>query len=89
VLPGLILRNNAGNRGSVTAVLFSLTTAPTAFAQASKISRIEVRLEPAGDTGENDLFGGAVAGNGNGNTMATSGEGANSAAATDTGAASP
>jgi hypothetical protein len=69
------------------AVLFSLAPALPAFAQASKTSETEVRLGPVGDTGENDLFGSAAAIGGNGNTMVIGGQGANSAALPDTGAA--
>jgi FG-GAP repeat len=58
----------------------------TAIAQTSRIAQTEVRLEPAGDTGENDLFGGNVAISANGNTLVVSGQGADSATTLDIGA---
>lgn len=71
---------------AVFALAVSVTLAPAslAVAQASTISQTEVRLEPSGDTGENDLFGASVAATGD--TLVISGEGANSPTTPDTGA---
>jgi FG-GAP repeat protein len=64
--------------------LFAFAVAIPTFAQSPRISQSEVRLEPAGDTGEDDLFGGQVALSGN--TMVISGQGADSPTIPDSGA---
>jgi hypothetical protein len=69
-----------------SAILNTFFFASIAPAQISKIARTEVQLEPTGDTGENDLFGDAVAVSANGNTLVIAGEGANGATVQDLGA---
>ena len=64
---------------TAVAILSAAFFSQTAIAQTSKIAQTEVRLEPAGGTGENDLFGGSVAVSTNGSTLVVSGQEADSA----------
>src|SRR5215471_8766375 len=73
-------------RHLTSAILGALFFTWNAPAQNFKITQTEVQLEPTGDIGENDLFGGSVAVSANGKTPVVGGQGANSTFAQDTGA---
>ena len=66
-------------RHLTSAILAAFSCTSIASPQVSKIAVTEMQLEPTGDIGENDLFGGTVAISANGKTLVVSVQGANSA----------